>query len=465
MAAVIGLNTLVQAHALGPGRRSAHAQGAHRRGGDIGELRAPGRVAHAVRGRPQRRDQERRAHRRRRSPTPTGPSGSTGQGDFGAGQRVAIYEHEPFLHSDIQTFDTCYFGASSAAAMIKRLNVIPVDGGQPTGPGSGEANLDVEDVSAVAPGAAIDVYEGPFNGDNADVYDSLDEYAAIIDADRDQVISTSWGLCEQVAQQGQPGLQQAENLLFEQAAAQGQTVFSPAGDNGSDDCNTFETPTVASGQNPVSVDDPSSQPYVVSVGGTTIDRRVDPAAGEQVWNDGTQWRRRRRRHLGVVDDAGLAAGGDGAGRPVPRGARLRQRQQRRAAVRLPAELLPEHGRRRERDDAVPARARRVSPGRRVHRGGDRLQRGQRRQRLGDRRRDVVVGAAVGGHAGAGQRVGDLQPPTRRPRTAWASSARCCTRWRRSPPSTRRRSATSPPATTTSTASTTAWCSRPPRATT
>ena len=41
---------------------------------------------------------------------------------------------------------------------------------------------------------------------------------------------------------GQPGLQQAENLLFEQAVAQGQSVFAAAGDNGSDDCNTFETP-------------------------------------------------------------------------------------------------------------------------------------------------------------------------------------------------------------------------------
>ena len=33
--------------------------------------------------------------------------------------------------------------------------------------------------------------------------------------------------------EGQPGLQQAENLLFEQAAAQGQTMFAAAGDNGS----------------------------------------------------------------------------------------------------------------------------------------------------------------------------------------------------------------------------------------
>ena len=43
-------------------------------------------------------------------------------------------------------------------------------------------------------------------------------------------------------QLGEPGVQEAENILFEQAAAQGQRVFSAAGDTGSDDCNAFRTP-------------------------------------------------------------------------------------------------------------------------------------------------------------------------------------------------------------------------------
>jgi hypothetical protein len=206
-------------------------------------------------------------------------------GDLGAGQHIAIYELEPFLASDVKTFDTCYFGASGASQMQGRLHVIRVDGGQPAGPGSGEAILDVEDVSAIAPDASIDVYEGPSPGADGSVYDPVDGYAAIIGADDDQVISTSWGLCEQAIQLGQPGLQQAENELFEQAAAQGQSVFAASGDNGSDDCNTFETSTPVSGQNPVSVDDPGSQPYVVSAGGTTIDDATQPPL-EHVWNDG-----------------------------------------------------------------------------------------------------------------------------------------------------------------------------------
>ena len=210
-----------------------------------------------------------------------GAFGLYNQGDFGSGQHVAIFELEPFATSDIQTFDQCYFGETQAADMLGRLNTIPVDGGQPAGSGEGEATLDIQDVSAMAPGANIDVYEAPNT-----TFGSLDQYAQIVNDDVDQVVSTSWGICEQGVQEGSPGVQQAENVLFEQAAAQGQSVFSAAGDQGSDDCNEFRTTSPVS---PVlSVDDPSSQPYVVAVGGTTIDAATQPAQ-EHVWNDGAAW--------------------------------------------------------------------------------------------------------------------------------------------------------------------------------
>jgi hypothetical protein len=215
-----------------------------------------------------------------------GAFGLYGSDDTGAGQHIALYELEPFARSDIRIFDTCYFGQATAAAMMKRLHVIPLEGGQPAGSGSGEALLDVEDLSGIAPGATINVYEAPSYGENGVDYDPVDNYAAIIDSGQDQIISTSWGLCEQAIQAGQPGLQQAENLLFEQAAAQGMSVFAASGDNGSDDCNTSETSTPVAGQNPLSVDDPGSQPYVVSVGGLSIDSASEPPA-EHVWNDGS----------------------------------------------------------------------------------------------------------------------------------------------------------------------------------
>jgi hypothetical protein len=210
-----------------------------------------------------------------------GAFGLYGAGDTGVGQHIAVYELEPFAMNDLQTFDTCYFGATQAASMLGRVSVKTVDGGQSAGPGSGEAILDLQDVSAFAPGANIDVYEAPNN-----TFGSLDEYAKIVNDDVDQVVTTSWGLCEQALQQGSPGVQQAENLIFEQAAAQGQTVFSASGDEGSNDCNALQTTSPVS---PVlSVDDPASQPYVVAAGGTTIDNATQPAT-ERVWNDGAAW--------------------------------------------------------------------------------------------------------------------------------------------------------------------------------
>jgi Pro-kumamolisin, activation domain/PASTA domain/IPT/TIG domain/Divergent InlB B-repeat domain len=210
-----------------------------------------------------------------------GVFGLYGAGDTGSGQHIAVYELEPFAMSDLQTFDTCYFGATQAASMLSRLAIKQVDGGQPAGPGGGEAILDVQDVSAFAPGANIDVYEAPNN-----TFGSLDEYARIVNDDVDQIVTTSWGLCEQAVQEGSPGIQQAENLIFQQAAAQGQTVFSAAGDAGSDDCNAFQTTFPVS---PIlSVDDPSSQPYVVAAGGTTMDNATQPAS-EHIWNDGAAW--------------------------------------------------------------------------------------------------------------------------------------------------------------------------------
>jgi subtilase family serine protease len=90
-----------------------------------------------------------------------GVFGLYGLNDTGAGQHVAIFELEPFATTDLQTFDTCYFGAAEAATMLSHVHTINVDGGPQNGPGSGESILDIQDVSAFAPGASIDVYQAP----------------------------------------------------------------------------------------------------------------------------------------------------------------------------------------------------------------------------------------------------------------------------------------------------------------
>jgi len=183
-------------------------------------------------------------------------------GDFGQGVRVALAEFEPDSATDIATYESCY-GVSTSVSYTE------VDGGPGTGSGSGEAALDIEDVLGLAPDVSIDVYQAP-TATSTDVYDV---YSAIVDADADQVVSTSWGLCEL---DSDPSLITSEDSLFAQAATQGQTVFAAAGDWGSTGCLQDGTANDSS----LSVSDPSSQPYVIGVGGTSIG-----ATAQTVWND------------------------------------------------------------------------------------------------------------------------------------------------------------------------------------
>ena len=192
-------------------------------------------------------------------------------GNLGAGQTVDIFELEPFAMSDIAAFDKCYFGASHTD-LIRR---VAVDGGAGTGPGSGEAALDVEEVSGLAPAAKLDVYEAP-----QDFASWLDEEAAIVGDDNASVVSTSWGTCEDEFDQLSPGFQQVENVLFQQAAVEGQSWFAASGDSGSEGCSRNNP-----ADTDLTVSDPATQPYVTGVGGTSLLAPTNPPT-EVVWNDG-----------------------------------------------------------------------------------------------------------------------------------------------------------------------------------
>ena len=179
---------------------------------------------------------------------------------------MALFELESFNPSDIEEFDDCY-------GIDTRVTSVAVDGGAGTGAGSGEAALDVEAVAQLAPQAAIDVYEAP-NVSEANV---LDEYGRIANDDQAQVVSTSWGVCEADVP---PAFVHAEEALFEQMAAQGQSVLAASGDSGSAGCyQDSDTSTLAA-------DDPASDPYVTGVGGTNLGAPGNTPR-ETTWNDCT----------------------------------------------------------------------------------------------------------------------------------------------------------------------------------
>ena len=208
----------------------------------------------------------------------------------GAGENVAVFELSAYQESDIDTWAHQFYGRGFNPSLVN----ITVDGGPlnpicPAGDtcppefngysGDIEVDADIETSLAIAPDARrILVYNAP-NDESGQT--ELDEYAAMANQDIADTISSSWGDCEDDVS---AGYSQAENLIFEQMAAQGQSIFTSAGDSGAFDCDP--------GTNNVNTEDPGGQPYITSVGGTSLGNFNPgqnpfpsyPSGAETVWN-------------------------------------------------------------------------------------------------------------------------------------------------------------------------------------
>jgi len=187
-----------------------------------------------------------------------GLSNAWAAGHTGQGQTIALYELGQYDPSNTATFFKCY-------GLSPTISTINVDGGSPGG-FNNEATMDVEEAAALAPGAALEIYQAPNTPTG-----NLDLYARIASDNTASIVSTSWGDCEI----DPTGTVTAEQVIFEQMAAQGQTVIAASGDNGSSDCNGVVS-------NAPAVDDPASQPYVTGVGGLTVSA-TNPLT-QTVWN-------------------------------------------------------------------------------------------------------------------------------------------------------------------------------------
>ena len=211
-----------------------------------------------------------------------------GEGLNGRGETIAVYELAAHSQNDVADYESCF-------GLTNQVSAVPVDGGGPTGTGgTDEANLDIEQAATQAPGASILSYEGPnsFSG-------RYDVWSRIVSDDRAQVVSTSWGFCEPDA--AQSGDLLAMSTIFEQAAAQGQTILAASGDSGSEGC--FQD---GSGDTSLQADYPASDPLVTAVGGTTLYAPGD----ETAWNDC-----QANETLVCADNSGgQAAGGGGLSR-------------------------------------------------------------------------------------------------------------------------------------------------------
>jgi len=189
-------------------------------------------------------------------------------GTDGTGVTVALWEFDGYKSANLQTYDT-QFGLSGPA-----VTTVSVDGANydsKPGGGQGEVELDSEIVRGVAPKATQLVYEAP-NSDQGEI----DMAAKIVADNRVSVISISWGSCEPDTT---PSSMTAVDNSFKQAAAQGISVFSASGDDGSRDCTRS-----TSGSSVKAVDFPASSPHQTGVGGTNLKVSSNTYSSESAWS-------------------------------------------------------------------------------------------------------------------------------------------------------------------------------------
>ncbi len=173
---------------------------------------------------------------------------------LGSGQTIAVVED-----SDIQTADWNSFRASfGLSGYAATLSVTHPGCGDPGSNGDeGEAALDAEWATAIAPAAAITLAScsNATGGIQASLQGLVDAAAP------PRVISVSFGECE--AQLGSAAAQSWAALL-QQGAAEGVSIFVSTGDSGSAGCD--QGAAIAS--NGIAVNGLASSQYDVAVGGT-----------------------------------------------------------------------------------------------------------------------------------------------------------------------------------------------------
>lgn len=191
----------------------------------------------------------------------------------GTGQTIGIIElGGGYKPADLKA----YF--QRLGVKLPRVTSVSVDHARNRPDGSpdsadGEVLLDIEVAGAVAPGASIVAYFAP-NGTDQNFLDALT--TAIHDAkNKPSVISVSWGGPESA---GTAAFMQQFDSALQSAALLGITVCTAAGDDGAAD----ENADAWDGR--PHVDFPSSSPWALACGGTSLSASGGAITLETVWN-------------------------------------------------------------------------------------------------------------------------------------------------------------------------------------
>jgi hypothetical protein len=201
------------------------------------------------------------------------------RGIRGQGQTIAIISFDSFNDSDPKLFDK-QFGLTGPRVKHRK-----VGGGAQVGEGSVEVNLDIDVIRGIAPKAQIIDYEGPNGG-----VGYADMLNAVIADGKADIASISWGNCDDLSNLSP--VQRTDTLqTFRAAVARGISIFVASGDAGAYTCQRRFL-----NDHRLTVEFPSSTPYVISVGGTLLTTTAD----------GTYF-----REYGWEDPLGNAGGGGG----------------------------------------------------------------------------------------------------------------------------------------------------------
>jgi large repetitive protein len=212
------------------------------------------------------------------------------EGIKGQGVSIAIVSRTDINLSDVQTFRQAF----GLPAKDPEFIINGVDPGNLQGGDEIEADLDVEWSGAIAPAATIKLVStlSTFPSDGIDLSISY-----IVDNVTAPIMSVSFGQCE--AFLGNAG-NEFFNDEYEQAAAEGITVFVASGDSGAAGCDLAENLQPAThGPNISGI---ASTPFNTAVGGTEFNEngldgnywlannRSDSSSAigyipEQVWNE------------------------------------------------------------------------------------------------------------------------------------------------------------------------------------
>lgn len=205
------------------------------------------------------------------------PSATTGAATAtpldGTGQTVGLFELDSYDPKDIALYvkqfslPTVLTATATTPATVQNVLVGGYDGTIIDGSGQGEVTLDIDMVLALAPSlTALYVYKANQVTNTNATLTLFNRMASDTGADGKpllKVISCSWGVSEL---EEDPAIRAGENTAFQKMAAQGQSIFCSAGDQGAYDDYAAASPLKYS----LSVDNPASQPFVTGVGGTTL---------------------------------------------------------------------------------------------------------------------------------------------------------------------------------------------------